>query len=169
MKTLPALAATVLLAASSLALADSKRTAEYLLIDPKSHVEQEVTLDVSLVKPVHWKSPLDEVSFFHALTIDRTDDKFGGAILVAVPSEDAAKFAKKYGMDFEGRNSTTTLRGTFLLVGGRGPSGFWIVDTTGKLMKLIAEKKIDLPADADKAGDVGPGFGRGPRHPRRPH
>lgn len=168
MKTTSTLTAIILLVASPLGYSDSKRTAEYLLVDPKSHVDKEVTLDVSFVKPVHWKSPLAEISFFHAATMDRTDRKFGGSILVAVPAEEATKFAKKYGTDFEGRNSTTALRGTFILVNGNGPSGFWMLDTTGKLSKLIADKKFEFPAGANKPGELGGGQGKGGRPFRKP-
>ncbi|MCU0777351.1 MAG: hypothetical protein MUF86_06745 [Akkermansiaceae bacterium] len=172
MKTTSKLTAFILLAATAHGYADSKRTAEFLLVDPKSHVDKEVTLDVSHVKPVHWKSPLSEIAFFHAVTIDRRDGRFGGAILVAVPAGEATKFARKFGMDFDGRNSTTTLRGTFVLVSGRGPSGLWIIDTTGKLAELIAEKRAEFPAEAGKPGDMGkePGVGGpgpGRRHPFR--
>jgi hypothetical protein len=169
MKTTSKLTALILLASSALGYADSKKTAEFLLVDPKSHVDQEVTLDVTHVKPVHWKSPLAEIAFFHAVTIDRRDGKFGGAILVAVPAEEATKFAKKYGLDFDGRNSTTTLRGTFALVSGRGASGLWIVDTSGKLAKLIADKKAEFPVEAGMPGDMGKGPGVGGRGPGRRH
>jgi hypothetical protein len=162
MNTITKLTAVILIASSTFGYSQSKRTAEFLRLDPKAHVDKEVTLDVSMVKPVHWKSPIDEISFFHALTIDRTEDKSGGSILVAVPAVDALKFAKRYGTNFDGRNDKDKLVGTFILVSGQGPSGIWIIDTTGKVAQLIKDKKLTLP-DAAKGGDAGPGPGPGRR------
>ena len=163
MNTLTKLTAVILIASATLGHAQSKRTAEFLRLDPKSHVDKEVTVDVSMVKPVHWKSPIAEISFFQALTIDRTEDKSGGSILVAVPAVDAEKFAKKYGTNFDGRNDKDKLTGTFILVSGQGPSGFWMIDTTGKLAQLIKDKKLVLPDAAKQLGDGGPGPGPGRR------
>lgn len=163
MKHLFSLSIALVLASTVVASADSKRTAEFILSDPKAYQDQPVTLDVAMVKPVRWISPLPEIAFFHALTIDRRDKKPGGAILVAVPSGDSAKFAKKYGTDFEGKNSSTTLRGTFIAVGAREEKGrgVWVVDTTGRLDALIKERKATLPDDAAD-GQKGEGRPRGP-------
>ncbi len=156
---------TVLLAAGTplLQAADSKRTAEYVLTTPADFEGKEVTLDVSFVKPVHWKSPNPEMAFFNAMTIDRMDHKPGGNILVAIPAADAAKFAKKYGTDFDGRNDMTTLRGTLLTAPGKKMKRrVWIIDTTGKIGELI--KKNDFAIDdEEEGGGRGPG-GHGPRH-----
>lgn len=164
MNTLTKLTAVILMASSPLVYSQSKRTAEFLRIDPKSHVDKEVSLDVSMVKPVSWKSPIEDIAFFHAMTIDRTEDKSGGSILVAVPAADAEKFAKKFGTNFDGRNDKDKLTGTFILVSGNGPSGFWMIDTTGKLAQLIKDKKLALPDAAKQDGGIAPGAG--PR--RRP-
>lgn len=153
-----------LLAAGSFVNAQSKRTADYLRLAPQTHADKEVSVDVSLVKPVRWKSPLEDVAFFHALTIDRTTDKGGGIILVAVPVADAEKFTKKYGTTFDGRNDKDKLTGTFLLVSGKGPSGLWLIDTTNKLAQLINDKKLQMPEDANKPGDIAPN--PGPRRPK---
>lgn len=155
---------TVLLASAPTLLhaADSKRTAEYLLTTPSEFEGKEVTLDVSFVKPVHWKSPVPELAFFHALTMDRRDDKPGGEILVVVPSADAAKFAKKYGTDFKGRNSMTTLRGVLIsTTGGRRHMGIWLVDTTGKVADLVEQNKLAIE-NGERGGGPGAGPGAGP-------
>ena len=96
----------VLLAAAGpmLHASDSKRTAEYILTTPADFEGKEVTLDVSFVKPVHWKSPVPELAFFHVMTLDRRDYKPGGEILVVIPSEDASHFAQRYGTDFKSRS-----------------------------------------------------------------
>ncbi len=149
-----ALAASVVLGFSSTTYADSKRTAEYLLTSPSEHQDKEVTVDVAMVKPVQWVSPAPEFAFFRAMTIDRSDRKAGGDILIAVPAGDTASFARKYGTDFEGRNDFDSLKGSFLSVaraGGHENSQIWIIDTTGKLAKAIEEKKLSLPADGKLA------------------
>jgi hypothetical protein len=156
MKNIACFTVVALLAAGSFVNAQSKRTADFLRLAPQTHEDKEVTVDVSMVKPVLWKSPLEDVSFFHALTIDRTVHKGGGTILVAVPAADAEKFAKKYGTTFDGRNDKDKLTGTFILVSGRGPSGFWLIDTTGKLAQLIKDKKLQMPDAAKQPDDLAP-------------
>ncbi|GAB4170170.1 MAG: hypothetical protein Fur0032_08960 [Terrimicrobiaceae bacterium] len=159
------LTATILALAAVNLWADSKRTAEFLLSDPKTYEGREVTLDVAMVRPVQWVSPLPDYAFFHAMTIDRTDGKGGGAILVALPTSESAAFAKKYGTDFEGRNNKTTLRGKFMAAGGNHHRKVWIVDTTNELETKLRDMKKDLP-EAAFAGEGGPG-GR-PGRPFRP-
>jgi len=143
--------------------ADSKRTAEYYLITPTDFEGKEVTLDVAFVKPTHWKSPIPELAFFYALTLDRRDNRFGGGILVAIPSGDAEKFAKKYGTDFEGRSESNTLKGMFMAApGGKDRHGkVWLVDTTGKVAELIKQRRLTIEEGEDGAG-FGPGGPGGP-------
>ncbi len=144
--------------------ADSKRTAEYLLSSPLSFEGKSVTLDVAMVKPARWKSPIAEVTFFHAMTMDRVDRKPGGDILVAVPTAEAASFAKKYGTDFEGRFDSDSLKGMLMAA---GPRKVWMIDTTGQLQKLMAEHKVMLPDEAGGHMAMGGEFGHGrrPKHP----
>lgn len=165
MKTIVTYMSIILVVASGAAHSESKRTANFLRLDPKSHSDKEVTVDVSMVKPVHWKSPVEDIAFFHAQTIDRSEDKSGGSILVAIPAAESATFAKKYGMTFEGRNHKTSLKGTFILASGKRPSGFWMLDTTGRIPQLLADKKLELPANADNDGDPGRHPDKGPRKP----
>jgi hypothetical protein len=151
--------------------AQSKRTAEFILSNPGEYQGKEVTLDVAMVQPVKWVSPLTDYAFFHAMTFDRRDDKFGGGILVAVPSGESASFAKKYGTNFEGRNNSRTMRGTLVAAGGgkhRG-AGIWTIDTTGNLLADIEAKKAEMPGEAFANGGAGPGRpgGPGPRRPMR--
>jgi hypothetical protein len=185
MKTLLPLTAVLVLASGLVAQADSKRTAKFILSDPRAYEGKEITLDVAMVHPVKWVSPMANFAFFHARTLDRRDRKPGGSILVAVPADKSAAFAKKYGTNFEGRNQSTTLRGTLVAVGGskqRPRPGIWIIDTTGNLLAEIDSKKASFPegafeGDTDGApeGDtglsMGKGQGRGPgpgmRRPRQ--
>jgi hypothetical protein len=163
-RRLLALASVAAFGLSCTAHAESKRTAEYLLISPSEHLNKDVTVDVAMVKPVHWVSPAPGLAFFRAMTIDRSDRKAGGEILVAVSADEAASFARKYGTDFEGRGDSDMLKGTFLSVtraNGPEQGGLWIIDTTGKVSRLVAEKKLALPAEGRP-----PGGGPGPRGPR---
>lgn len=152
----------VLLAAASPLRAESKHTAEYFLTTPQEFVNQIVSLDVAFVKPVHWVSPNPDFQFFHAVTIDRTDKKPGGGILVAVKAADASAFARKYGTDFDGRNDTTILKGLFLAGGGeKGRMKVYLVDTTSELKALFDAGEFSLPAEPADGGGQG-----GPRPPR---
>ncbi len=162
--------AAFVLAPAPLRAADSKRTAEYLLISPLDHENQKVTVDVAFVKPVNWVSRIPGMSFFHARTIDRVDHKPGGEILVAVPTADAEKFARKYGTDFEGRMDRNALDGQFIAGGGRGRGKIWMIDLSGQLAEMIAAQKAEFPDEAFMVGGPGgrgPGMGEGMRP--RPH
>lgn len=162
MKTSHVLTALILAStAAFLHASESRRTAEYILANSAEYEGKEVTLDVALVQPVHWKSPIAELAFFHAITIDRREDRAGGQILVAIPAADSGKFSKKYGMNFEGRNHSEMLKGTLLAAPGRGPGNVghprvWFLDTTGTAAELIKAKKLEL-ADEGPGEKMGPG------------
>lgn len=155
MKTTTTLLVAVLsLSCPVLNAAESERTAEHILTTPSEHEGKEVTLDVAFVKPVHWKSPVEELAFFHAITMDRRDMKPGGGILVAIPAAEAASFAKKYGTDFEGRYEKDELTGTLMASPGRGPrKQVWFVDTSGQAAAMIEQRKLSIEDD----GGPGPG------------
>ncbi|GAT32761.1 hypothetical protein TSACC_21162 [Terrimicrobium sacchariphilum] len=155
----------VLLAATAPLRAESKHTAEYFLTTPQDFVNQIVSLDVAFVKPVHWVSPNPDFQFFHAMTIDRTDKKPGGGILVAVKAADASAFARKYGTDFDGKNDSTILKGLFLAGGGeKGRMKIYLVDTTGELKALFDAGEFALPAEpADGGEQSGPRPHKGPQ------
>jgi hypothetical protein len=142
---------------------ESKRTANYILTTPTAFEGKDITLDVSFVKPSHVKSPIPEIAFFHAATLDRLEHKPGGNILVVIAAEDASKFAKKYGTNFEGRNASNPLKGILAAApGGKRQGQVWLLDTTGKIGELIKQNKLVIEEEA------GGGPGAGPRHPRRP-
>jgi len=178
-------AGLAVLGSTALSRAESKRTADYLLTTPFNFEGKDVTVDVAFVKPVHWVCPIPGVSFFHAVTIDRSDYRSGGVILVAIPTDRAAAFAKKYGTD--PKRDADTLKGTFLAVGGRrpgpppaaepateAPAGpkrgkkIWIIDTTGKLQKLGAENSLEIPEEVVSEGIIPPGGPGGPGNRRGP-
>jgi len=170
MKTfVPLIAVTLLLTGHTSFAAESKRTAEYILANPKAYDNKEVSLDVAFVKPVQWVSPIPSPAFFHAVTIDRHDKKMGGSILVAVDSPDSAKFAKKYGMDFDGRRDRDTLKGKFIQLprGKNGGREIWAIDTTGTLLDTVKQAQVTLPAGGGKVGPGDKVHGKRP-HPRPP-
>lgn len=149
----------------ALRASDSKRTADYILTTPADFEGKEVSLDVAFVKPVHWQSPVPELAFFHAVTLDRRDRKPAGQILVAIPSADAAHFAKKYGTDFQSRNESDSLSGTLTTAPGKGPKRkVWIVDTTGQVGELVKRNQLSI---VEEAGDDRPQAGGGFRRPRQ--
>ncbi len=150
---------------------DSKRTAEYILATPGDFEGKTVTLDVAFVKPVQWKSPIPELAFFRAMTIDRRDKKAGGHILIAIPASEAGKFSKKYGMDFDGRGESDTLSGSLLTAPGKGADKgrrgqIWFIDTTGTAVELIKAKKLELNDDGPRGGRGEEGFGEKRRQGR---
>ena len=162
--------------ASLLQASDSKRTAEYILTTPADFEGKEVTVDVSFVTPVHWKSPVAEMAFFHAMTLDRRDYRPGGEILVAIPSEEAAGFAKKYGTDFKNRTFSNSLKATLVAApgGGKHPK-VWLLDTSGKITDLVKQSHFAIEEDGGGGGGAGgpgrgpgPGPGPGPHGPHRP-
>ena len=165
MKTLHYLPLVLLAAvAPMLHASESKRTAEYILTTPADFEGKEVTLDVSFVKPVHWKSPNPELAFFHAMTLDRLNHKPGGEILVVIASTDASKFAKKYGTNFERRNESDSLQATLVAApGGRMHAKVWILDTTGKVAEMVKQNQLSI-VEEEGGGGRGPG-GPGPRGP----
>lgn len=174
MKTSLFLSLAVFAAAAPLLQAsESKRTAEYILATPTDFEGKEVTLDVAFVKPVHWKSPVPELAFFHAITLDRREHKNGGGILVAILAADAGKFSKRYGLNFENRSESNILTGTLVAAPGGGPGGpngrVWLIDTTGQANDLIKANKLSLHQGAgqDNGGGFGPGNGGGGFGPRK--
>ena len=156
------LLAVALLSVTTLFASDSKRTVEYYLTTPDKFEGQEITLDIAFVQPVKWKSPVPELTFFHATSMDRRDHKHGGKILVVVNSADAEKFARKYGTDFEGRRESDILKGTLLASpGGRNRQGkIWMVDTTGKALDLMRETNLQISEEGQGRERMG---GGGPR------
>ncbi len=167
-KSLSIAFASALCLAGSVVAAESKHTAEYFLTTPAEFENKEVSLDVAFVKPVRWKSPIPELAFFHAMTVDKIDKKPGGTILVVVPAENAEKFAKKYGMDFDGRSDADSLKGTLIASPQRGPK-VWLLDTTGEAQALFEKYKAEIIDEGgDMGGRPGPGGRRGQGRPGGP-
>ena len=146
------------------ALAADDRTASGILSDPYTYENKPVTLDVAVVRPVHFQSPLPQLAFFRAMTMDRSSRKPSGEIMVVVAADQSEKFAKKYGTEFT-RFQSTPLKGTLLASPGReeGRGKVWLIDTTGQAAELIQQKKLAISDD----GNGGPGGphkrGPGPR------
>lgn len=142
----------------------SDRTANDILATPQKYENQEVTLDVAFLKPVHWKSPLPELAFFHALTMDRQSKRPGGGILTAVAADEVETMVKRYGSTYDGRQ-TRSLKGTLLLIPGKRGSGLWILDTTGKAAELIKAQRLNTLENLENS-NTNPGPGNRPRRLR---
>lgn len=164
MKTFPYFLLVLLaVVAPRLHAAGSQRTAEYLLTTPSEFEGKKVTLDVSFVQPVQWKSPHPDLAFFHVVTLDRRNYKPGGRILVVIPSAEASKFAKKYGTNFEGRSESNPFSGVFVAApGGKKKKSVWLVDSTGKIGDLVKQNKLTIEDEGGEPAGPGPG---GPRRP----
>lgn len=179
------IASLAVLGSTVISPAESKRTADYLLTTPLNFEGKDVTVDVAFVKPVHWVSPIPGISFFHAITIDRSDYQPGGVILVAIAADGSAAFAKKYGT--EPRRDADSLKGIFQAAGGRPPgpppageaatdkpagpkhgTKIWIIDTTGQLQKLAEQHRLELPDENVDAAVLPPGGPGGPGRKRGP-
>jgi len=88
-------------------------SADGYLVSPWDYEGQTIKLNVAFVKPAHFESPLQDIIFYHAMTMT-ADRKPGGEMLIAVPKTESEHFARYYGMDFHG-NTTHPLSGTLLL------------------------------------------------------
>jgi hypothetical protein len=93
--------------------ASSPVSADGYLVSPWKYEGQTIKLNVVCVKPAHFESPLREVIYYHAMTMN-VDRRFGGEILIAVPRSESEHFARYYGLDPRGRTSRL-LSGTLLL------------------------------------------------------
>lgn len=136
--------------ATPLHAADSKHTAKYIITNSAEYEGKEVSLDVAFLRPVHWKSPNSEISFFRASTKER-GGKEGGFILVAIRAADSEKFSRKYGLN-ESRRDTDTLKGVLRSARARGAkrgNGVWVLDTTGRLQDLLKDGKFELPDEKE--------------------
>lgn len=154
------------------ARAQTKRdTAEYYLAYGKDHVGKEIRLDVAFVRPVRWASPDPAITFFHALTADTRGRQPGGGILVMLPESEKDALIKKYGMNRDGRQ-TSTLRGTLRVLPNRERrgAGVYVVDYKGLLGERIKDRAAKLTvvddagspaAGGDEAGPAAPAEGAG--------
>jgi hypothetical protein len=172
----------LLLIAVSTASAISKRdTAEFYLSYATEYLDKDVRLDVLVVQPVHWASSDPEVVFFHALTYDTIDDRFGGHILVMLPATEKEAFLRKFEVNRNGRR-TDTLSGVLRLLPGRKEEGkvggIYVVDYKGLLEERLKANPGALSAEEEMtpgAGmeggdlDVPKDGGNGRRPPRKNH
>ena len=170
MKTPPLiLCCLALLFGASSVRASIPESADALLVSPWEYEGHTVKLNVAFVRPTHFQSPLEEVIFYHAMTLT-PDRKQGGEILIAVAKKESEHFARYYGMDPHGRNSRI-LSGTLLLAhrphppfhrhpsdSNTGPDaatepakkhearGVWFVDYKGMNADLFSKnKELGLP------------------------
>jgi hypothetical protein len=138
-------------------------TAEWYLANASDYEGKEITLDVAMVKPAHWKSPDPGIAFFHALTFDKKEDQRGGAILMMVPDSLRGKIVKKYEMNVDRGNldNTDRLKGVLRVIPRKRPGkGLYVLDYEGLAWPLIKDKveKMELEENAEQSDfDAGTG------------
>jgi len=96
------------LAATSSARPES---ANHYLAAPEKYEGKTIKLDVRVVRPVPWTSPVEGVRFFFAFTEDKRHNALAGGILVAVPATESEKFVDEYSL--RATANSETLRGVF--------------------------------------------------------
>lgn len=140
------LALATLVGTSAIAPAES---ANHYLATPEKFEGKTVKLDVRVIRPVPWTSPVDEIRFFHAFTEDKKQNALAGVILIAVPTPRVEKFTDDYSMS--ATRKSETLRGVLLSVPTRSKKkpSVYIIDYEGLCADIIAKRKgITLDADS---------------------
>lgn len=130
------------------AVAASAESANHYLANPEKYEGKQVKLDVRVIRPVPWKSPVEDIRFFHAFTEDKKQNALAGVILVAVPATEAEKFTGEYSLS--ATTKSETLRGVFRSMPTRNkrvPRAY-LIDYEGRCTDIIAKYK-DITLDAD--------------------
>ncbi|HPA16602.1 MAG TPA: hypothetical protein PLU30_02555 [Verrucomicrobiae bacterium] len=124
-------------------------SANHYLASPEKYEGKSVKLDVRVVRPVRWTSPLEGIRFFHAFTEDKQHNALAGAILVAVPSSAAERFVGEYSLSATAHSET--LRGILRSVSTRNKRvpRVYLVDYGGQCADILAKNRgVALDADA---------------------
>lgn len=115
----------------------SKYTADFYKGAYDSYEGKTITLKVAFVKPYSYKSDLEDVRFFHAITRDDVKKMNGGEIPVAVPLAGGEDFIRRYGTAPAEKGQVMNLTGV-LRADGRG---LWFVDVNGNITKKIDARR----------------------------
>ena len=133
---------TILLVAAALAvghsalLAEAKYstyTADYYKGAYDLYEGKSITLKVAFVKPYSYKSDIEDIRFFHAVTNDEQKHMDGGEIPVAVPLAGGTDLIKRYGTA-PSRDGQVRLLTGILRPDGHG---LWFVDVNGSITKNL--------------------------------
>ena len=133
---------TFLLVASALAvshsalLAEAKYstfTADYYKGAYDVYEGKQITLKVAFVKPYSYKSDIEDIRFFHAITSDEQKHMPGGEIPVAVPITAGTDLIKRYGTAPSNDGQARLLTGILRPDG----HGLWFVDVNGSITKNL--------------------------------
>ena len=130
------LVASVLAAGHSALLAEAKYstfTADYYKGAYDVYEGQQITLKVAFVKPYSYKSDIEDVRFFHAITCDEQKHMQGGEIPVAVPLTAGTDLIKHYGTAPSHDGQARLLTGILRSDG----HGLWFVDVNGSITKKL--------------------------------
>lgn len=111
----------------------SKYTADYYKGAYDLYEGKEITLKVAFVKPYSYKSDIEDVRFFHAVTNDEQKRMPGGDIAVAVPISAGTDLIKRFGTA-PSRDGDSRLLTGILRADGHG---LWFVDVNGTITKNL--------------------------------
>ena len=126
----------------------SKYTADFYKGAYDSYEGKTITLKVAFVKPYSYKSDIEDVRFFHAITRDDVKKMNGGEIPVAVPLAGGEDFIRRYGTAPSEKGQVVNLTGV-LRADGRG---LWFVDVNGTITKKIdARKQTEMKSPTSTA------------------
>ncbi len=136
-------------------------TANQILANPDKYKGKEVSLDVALLRPIRWASPVDDFAIFHAMTYDKREKAPGGEILIVVPESSREELVRRYGVAVDGnrRNvSTRSLRGNLQTTRGGAGGLFYLDLTDGAAAEIITEQAVKIRPRAHSARPGGPGM-----------
>jgi len=144
MKILPLLLLSAALASTAMAGPKySKFTADYYKGAYDQYEGKEITLKVAFVKPYSYKSDIDDVRFFHAITSDDSKKMPGGEIPVAVPLQSSDELIRRYGTAPDEDRKTRLMSGVLRADG----HGLWFVDVNGNVTKALdARRQTEMTA-----------------------
>lgn len=138
MKILPLILLSTALASTAVAGPKySKFTADYYKGAYDQYEGKEITLKVAFVKPYSYKSDLEDVRFFHAITSDDSKKMPGGEIPVAVPLKSGDDLIRRFGTAPDEDRKTRLMSGILRADG----HGLWFVDVNGTVTKSIDARR----------------------------
>lgn len=116
----------------------SSESANHYLAAPEKYEGKTIKLDVRVVRPVPWTSPVEGVRFFYAFTEDERHNALAGGILVAVPATESEKFVDEFSLRATAKSET--LRGVFRSAPTRKQGvRVYFVDYEGRCNDLLSK------------------------------
>lgn len=140
-------------------------SANYYLATPEKYEGKNIKLDVRVVRPVHWTSPVEGIRFFHVFTEDKRHNALAGAMLVAVAAGQAEKFVDEYGL--RATTASETMRGVLrsALTQKKGGSKLYFVDYEGKCADILVKVGAITLGEEESSPAGRPGDTKGRKRP----